>query len=713
MIQLFWAALAILILYVVCQMPRSPLSMLLAGFYVALYLCLMFLNPQRQISAAEDWPDFLRGIDAMGAAFILGVPDEKLLSILWPIHSQRDQIVEFLRQRRMAMFDEPRASWPGRNVSELFSRSGVGRCIGATERVSALPDEQSWRVEGWAWDNSKNREIDYVLIADPAGQVVGIARGGFRHGYFPGFFTESAVSPIYHMRFRASEWLGYARQPREDSLDHLRRHRALGSGMYHRRYRQVSPVMTNYLAVDIGAESGRVMHGNLADGQLRLEELHRFANQPVQLPPGLYWDSFRLFYEMVEGLTVAGRERNLRVDGIGVDTWGVDFGLLGGDGGLIDCPRHYRDARTHGVMERLFRAIPREEVFEQTGIQFMAINSLNQLYAMRLENARALECAERLLFIPDLLNYWLTGVARAEVTIASTSQFYNPRTRAFCVDMLERLGIPARILPELIEPGSLLGRLLPKIAERTGLGAAPVFASAGHDTASAVAAVPAEGDDWCYISSGTWSLMGVELPAPVIDARSLELNYTNEAGVGGRTRLLKNIAGLWILQECRRSWADAGELYTYEELARMAEASGPAKALIDPGDFLEPGDMPSRIAAWLRSRGLPQPASVGETCRIVLESLAERYRQVLEGLESLAGRKIRAIHIVGGGSKHSLLNRLVARATGRIVYAGPVEAAAAGNILVQAMGAGAVRNLEEAREVVRRSFEIEKFEPNS
>jgi len=466
----------------------------------------------------------------------------------------------------------------------------------------------------------------------------------------------------------------------------------------------------NYLAVDIGAESGRVMYGDLADGRLRLEELHRFANQPVQLPAGLYWDSFRLFHEIVEGLTVAGRQRRLPVDGIGIDTWGVDFGLLGTDGGLIDCPRHYRDARNNGMVERLLSAIPREEVFEQTGIQFMQINSLYQLYAMRLENPRALDCAERLLFMPDLFNYWLTGVQRAEVTIASTSQFYNPRSRAFCTAMLERLCIPARILPELIEPGRLLGPLLPKIAERTALGAAPVYASAGHDTASAVVAAPGEGDDWCYISSGTWSLMGVELPQPVIDARALELNYTNEAGVAGRTRLLKNIAGLWILQECRRCWAEAGERNTYEELAQMAEESGPAKALIDPDDFLLPGNMPARITEWLRTRGLPQPKVKGETCRIILESLAERYRQVLEGLERLTGRRIRAIHIVGGGSKHALLNRLVARATGRTVYAGPVEATAAGNVLVQALGSGAVRDLEEARAVVRRSFAIEKFE---
>jgi rhamnulokinase len=471
--------------------------------------------------------------------------------------------------------------------------------------------------------------------------------------------------------------------------------------------------MPHYLAVDIGAESGRVMLGSLADGRLELEELHRFPNQPVQLPGGLYWDSFRLFHEIVQGLTIAGRERKLRIDGIGIDTWGVDFGLVGPDGGLVDCPRHYRDARTNGVPERLFETVPREEVFAATGIQVMPINSLYQLYATRLENPRALEFAERLLFMPDLFNYWLTGVARAEVTIASTSQFYDPRAGAFATGMLERLGIPARILPELIEPGCKLGHLLPKLAEATGLGEAPVYATAGHDTAAAVAGAPGCGENWCYISSGTWSLMGVELAAPVIDERALALNYTNEAGVAGRTRLLKNIAGLWLLQECRRRWAAEGEAHTYEELARMADEAGQAKARIDPDDFLQPGDMPARITAWLTAHGFEAPRSKGEMCRIILESLAERYRHVLEGLESLTGRRVNEIHIVGGGSRHALLNLLVARTAGRTVLAGPVEATAAGNVLVQAIGAGEVRDLEDARAIVRRSFPLERFDPEA
>jgi len=469
--------------------------------------------------------------------------------------------------------------------------------------------------------------------------------------------------------------------------------------------------MSNYLAVDLGAESGRVILGKLESGRLALEELHRFPNQPVRLPAGLYWDSFRLFHEIVEGLSAAGRERKLHVAGIGVDTWGVDFGLVGSDGGLIDCPRHYRDDRTNGMPERLFQVVPRAEVFAATGIQVMQLNTLYQLYAMRLAGSPGLAAAERLLFMPDLFSYWLTGVQRAEITIASTSQFYDPRARRFATAMLERLGIPTRILPELIEPGSRLGTLLPALAESTRLGAAPVYATTAHDTASAVAAVPGHGGDWCYVSSGTWSLMGVELPDPVINERSAELNFTNEAGAAGRTRFLKNIAGLWLLQDCRRAWAAEGQRYSYDELTRLAEEAGPARAIIDPDAFLHPGGMPARIAEWCRARSLEPPRTPGETCRVILESLAQRYRAVLEGLEGLIGHHIRTIHIVGGGSRNALLNRLVAAATGRTVVAGPVEATAAGNVLVQAIGAGEVRDLEEAREIVRRSFEIEVFEP--
>lgn len=469
--------------------------------------------------------------------------------------------------------------------------------------------------------------------------------------------------------------------------------------------------MRHYLAADLGAESGRVILGTLNEGRLTLEELHRFANTPVRLPNGLYWDSFRLFHEIVQGIAKAGRDRKLTVTGIGVDTWGVDFGLLARDGGLIDCPRHYRDERTDGIEPQLFAEVSRAEIFSTSGIQFMPINSLYQLYAMRVADAAALHAAERLLFMPDLFNYWLTGVQKAELTIASTSQFYDPRAKSFAVTMLERLGIPSRILPETVQPGTLLGPLLPAVAESTKLGAVNVYATAGHDTASAVAAVPAEGDDWCYVSSGTWSLMGVEIDDPVINDRAAELNFTNELGVAGKIRLLKNIAGLWLLQECRRAWAEEGIEHSYEELTRLAGESAPAKTLIDVDAFPHPGGMPKQIARWCRARGLEAPQTAGEFGRVILESLARRYREVLESLETLTGRRIRKIHIVGGGSKNALLNQLVANATGRTVVAGPAEATAIGNILVQAIGSGAVRDLAEAREVVARSFELTVFEP--
>jgi rhamnulokinase len=471
--------------------------------------------------------------------------------------------------------------------------------------------------------------------------------------------------------------------------------------------------MPSYLAVDLGAESGRVMLGCLENGTLALEELHRFPNQPVRLPTGLYWDTFRLLHEIVHGLTVAGRDRKLRIDGIGIDTWGVDFGLLGPDGALLDNPRHYRDDRTNGVPDRLFSVVPREEVFQRTGIQFMQLNSLYQLYAMRLAESPALRGAAKLLFMPDLLGYFLTGRQASELTIASTSQFYDPREGRFATGMLHRLGIPVAILPEIVQPGSRLGALLPHIAETTKLGPVPVYATACHDTAAAVAAVPAHANslDWCYISSGTWSLMGVELPGPVIDERALALNFTNEVGAGGRIRFLKNIAGLWLLQECRRAWINEGREYSYEQLAEMAEAAGPAAAIIDVDAFLHPGEMPQQIAAWCLGNGQPVPRTDGEMARTILESLAVRYRKVLESLESLLGRRLETIHIVGGGSRHRLLNQIVANTTGRTVIAGPSEATAAGNVLVQAMGAGVLRDLDEARAVVRASFQPEVFAP--
>jgi len=470
--------------------------------------------------------------------------------------------------------------------------------------------------------------------------------------------------------------------------------------------------MNRFLAIDLGAESGRAILGTLDAGKLTLEELHRFPNTPVRLPTGLYWDVLRLFHEIRHALSICGRERKIKLDGIGVDTWGVDFALLGSDGALVDNPRHYRDSRNNGMPEKTFAVVPREEIFAETGIQFMQINSLYQLHAMKLSGAPALQTAHKLLFIPDLFNYWLTGEQRAEVSIASTSQFYNPAKRQWATGLFRRLGLPESMLPEIVPSGTRLGALLAEIAESAGLpGDVPVYATACHDTASAVAAVPAEGDDWCYISSGTWSLMGVELDAPVIDDRSLALNFTNEVGAGGKIRLLKNIAGLWVLQECRRAWALAGNEYSYEELSKLAAEAAPAGMLIDPDAFQDPGRMPERISEYCRAQGRKAPDQPGGMARLILESLAATYAKVLGSLEKLLGRRISRVHIVGGGSRNRLLNQLAANAMGRTIVAGPTEATAAGSVLVQAIGACVVSGSTEAREIVRRSFPLQTFEP--
>jgi rhamnulokinase len=470
--------------------------------------------------------------------------------------------------------------------------------------------------------------------------------------------------------------------------------------------------MTYYLAIDLGAESGRAMLGSLSGSSVALEELHRFPNTPVRLPTGLYWDTLRLFHEIQQGLKAAGRDRKLTIEGIGVDTWGVDFGLLGCDGALLENPRHYRDSRNNGMLERTFAAVPRQEIFAHTGIQFIQLNSLYQLYAARLAGSPALGAAERLLFMPDLFNYWLCGEQVTELSIASTSQFYDPMKKRWATELFAKLGLPEKILGDIVPPGTLLGALLPHVAEAAGLeSATPVYATCGHDTASAVAAVPATGGDWCYISSGTWSLMGVELREPIINEGSLRLNFTNEIGANGTIRFLKNIAGLWLLQECRRAWALEGREYSYAEMAELASSARPFPAVISPDAFMEPGGMPGKIAAFCRAHGEPVPQNPAEMCRAILESLALRYRQVLESLESLLGRRLKVIHIVGGGSRNQVLNQFVADATGRPVMAGPAEATALGNVLVQAIGSGELSGLEEARRMIACSFALTMVEP--
>jgi len=468
--------------------------------------------------------------------------------------------------------------------------------------------------------------------------------------------------------------------------------------------------MSNYLAIDLGAESGRAILGVLEDGRLRLEELHRFLNQPVRLPDGLYWDSFRLFFDILEGLRKAGRERGLKLDGVAVDTWGVDFGLFSNRGDLLGAPRHYRDDRNQPAYDAALSAVGADYIFSQSGLQFMALNSLYQLYAMKLAGAQSLWNADKLLFMPDLLSFWLSGVMKNELTIASTSQFYHPERKAWSTELLQKLNLPTHILGEVVLPGTRLGSLRDEVRDTTGLGETPVFATAGHDTAAAVAAVPATGEEsWCYISSGTWSLMGVESDTPVMTAQAQKLTLTNEIGVEGKIRLLKNIAGLWLVQECRRAWLLDGHDYDYPTLTRLAAEAAPFQAVLDPDQFLAPGHMPERIAEYCRRTGQTPPEGPGGYVRVCLESLAFRYRQVLESLEEVTNQRISVIHIVGGGAKNTLLNQFVAAATGRKVVAGPTEATAIGNVLVQALGAGEIADLKALRQVVRDSFELETY----
>lgn len=467
-----------------------------------------------------------------------------------------------------------------------------------------------------------------------------------------------------------------------------------------------------YVAIDLGAESGRAMLADLSGSLLKLREVHRFANIPLSLPTGLYWNTFGLFHEIVQGLRAAARAAE-GLDSVAIDTWGVDFGLMGADGALLDNPRHYRDTRTAGLAEQVFQVVPKTEIFRRTGIQFMELNSLYQLYAVRRQSPGLLGNVRALLFMPDLFNYFLTGRMASEVTIASTSQFFDPVNRRFATDLLEKLDIPTGLLAGLLEPGCRLGAVLPAIADQCGLASGTaVYTTASHDTASAVAAVPAAGGPgWCYISSGTWSLMGMELDEPLINDASLEANFTNEAGVGGRIRFLKNIPGLWMLQECRRAWAKEGREYGYDELTEMARAAAPSRTVLDLEAFQSPGRHPERIREYCRKTGQQEPADDGAMCRTIFYSLAVRYKGVVEALESLTGRTIDVVHIVGGGSRNRLLNQLTADVTGRRVVAGPKEATAAGNALVQALGAGQLQSLEELRDVVRASFAVEEFQP--
>jgi rhamnulokinase len=480
----------------------------------------------------------------------------------------------------------------------------------------------------------------------------------------------------------------------------------------------------NYVALDLGAESGRSVLGSLADGKLTLEERHRFPNPTGRMRGHLCWNLMAQWEEIKTGVrkAAAGDPRDEQskrptLHGIGIDTWGVDFGLIDDDGDVLGNPVHYRDSRTDGMLEKAFAKVSKEKIFEATGIQFMQLNSLYQLLAMSEQAPRMLAAAETLLFIPDLFNYLLTGVRKSEFSIATTSQMYDPRKKTWATDMLTQLGLPTRILPEIVPSGTSIGQVARHVAEECNVGRVPVIATACHDTAAAVAAVPADpsvaAGQWCYISSGTWSLMGVELNEPVINAKSLAYNYTNEGGVGGTIRFLKNIMGLWLVQECRRHFAREGYEHSYAELTAMAARSKGFGAVINPDHkpFLSPGEMPLKIDQFCKETKQRGPHTRGDYIRTCLESLALTYRKTLEGMEDVLGKKVSVIHIVGGGCQNELLNQMTADACKRPVVAGPVEATAVGNILVQAMATGDVKSLADARAVVRNSFEVKRFEP--
>lgn len=470
----------------------------------------------------------------------------------------------------------------------------------------------------------------------------------------------------------------------------------------------------NFLAFDLGAESGRAIVGAFDGATLSLDELHRFANRPVRVGAHLHWNVLSLWDEMQTGLRKAAAHAPVS---LGVDTWGVDFALLDASGGLIGNPYHYRDHHTDGMVDLAIGEVGRERIFDATGIQFMQLNTLYQLLALARAGSPALDIARTLLMMPDLFHYWFTGELACEFTNATTTQFYDPRAGDWARGLLQSLGIPHHFLTRVVQPGADLGAVSPallKSLDLPALAAARVIAPATHDTGSAVAGVPAAGERYAYISSGTWSLMGSVAPSPVITPQALRFNFTNEGGVGGEFRLLKNIMGMWLIEECRRRWAGAGgQLMPYAELLAEAARAPAFAALIDPDDasFLLPDDMPAALAAYCERTHQVSPAGRGATARAIYESLALKYRYTLDQLETLLGHRVDAIHIVGGGSRNALLCQFTADACDRPVLAGPVEATAIGNVLVQMLAMGELASMSDAREVVRRSFPITEYQP--
>jgi len=471
---------------------------------------------------------------------------------------------------------------------------------------------------------------------------------------------------------------------------------------------------SSFLAVDLGAESGRAILGRI-DERLTLDEIHRFPNGPVRVADHIHWDVLRLWAEIQNSLRIASGSTAGSLAGVGLDTWGVDFGLLDTSDHLIGNPYHYRDARTNGMIEAACQILPRQEIYNQTGIQFMQLNTLFQLFAMCRENDPALQSARTFLAMPDLFNFWLSGTKANEFTISTTTQCYNPRAKRWAVELLAALNIPQHIFGEIVSPGTVLGQLRVSVAEDASCERIPVIAVGCHDTASAVAAVPAVGSDFIYISSGTWSLIGIESQVPIINEHSLNYDLTNEGGVCDTIRFLRNIMGMWLLQECRRQWAKAGKNYSYDDLTNLAAEASALKSFIFVGDnrFLAPGNMAARIQEFCSETSQPIPQTDAEIVRSILESLALEYRWVTEKLREISGKALPIIHIIGGGSLNRLLNQFTADVTGCQVIAGPVESTAIGNVLLQAIGLHHLSSLAEGRALVLRSFDVTSYEPRT
>ncbi len=468
----------------------------------------------------------------------------------------------------------------------------------------------------------------------------------------------------------------------------------------------------HYVACDLGAESGRVILGTLTDGKLALQEVHRFANHAVKLAGSMRWNIVGIFEELKVGIRKVAQQ-GIEPAGLSVDSWGVDYVLMGAGQPLIALPHHYRDPRTNSTFADTLDEVGSEAIFAETGIQFMSLNTIYQLLDDRNTSPGLLQLADRFLNIADYLNYLFSGAAKSEVSLASTTQLYNPQTSSWSDKLIETCGFRREMFPEIVPSGTKLGSLAPEVQGDTGISDTQVIATCSHDTGAAVAAVPAVGDDWAYLSSGTWSLIGVELPGPLVNDAAREENYTNEAGFDGTTRFLKNIIGLWLLQECRREWEREGESLDYAALSSLAEQEGPFRSLVNPdaARFLQPKSMTQAIVDYCQETEQPAPSSPGQFARCIFESLALLYGQTLSTLEQLTTRSVRRLHIVGGGSQNKLLNQFAANAIDRTVYAGPVEATAIGNLLIQAIALEDIESLDALRGVVRSSFDIETYEP--